>query len=142
MHENPENWEASFRQFRYQINLLKHENGRQYIEISQIKGEMATELKIIQFHPTLLAEIIDRLKDLQDKYLMTERKGKNLISEADAERITTHYLKGVSIRDLAVQTGKQVKDISMMLQNRGIAIVSNEVPKWLRPKAKRFRKRK
>jgi hypothetical protein len=30
----------------------------------------------------------------------------------------------------------------MLLQNRGIAIVSNEVPKWLRSRTKRFRKRK
>jgi len=142
MHENPENWEATFRHFRYQINLLKHENGRYYIEFRQSKGEMATELKILQFHPSLLAEIIERLNDLQNHYLMTDRKDKNLISEADAERITTHYLKGVSIRDLALQFEKEAKDIRMMLQNRGIAIVSNEVPKWLRSRTKRFRKRK
>jgi hypothetical protein len=53
MHENPENWEATFRHFRYQINLLKHENGRYYIEFRQSKGEMATELKILQFHPSI-----------------------------------------------------------------------------------------
>ena len=51
------------------------------------------------------------------------------ITEGDKQKIQDRYLIGVSLKDLALQFDQSEELIEMVLRNRGIQIVSNEIPK-------------
>ena len=57
------------------------------------------------------------------------------------EKITSAYLKGVSIKDLAMQTGFKEKTIIMVLKNNDIEIVPPEILKVVQQRKRSGRRK-
>ena len=116
------------------IDLARHSGGRSYIEILQIlrTKEEQDIRQTIRINPVILQDIIEALQ----KYLMEVPKDqlrkKQKLSEAAMEKIQHHYLIGVPMEDLAMQFDCPKNLIENVLRNRGIAIVSNKIPKFKR----------
>ena len=51
------------------------------------------------------------------------------ITEIDQQKIQSNYLKGVTIKDLAMQFDQETELIEMILRNKRIEIVENKLPK-------------
>ena len=113
------------------IDLVKHSSDKLYVEILQIihTKEGSGIRQKIRINPVALSGIITALQNYSTKIPKAQFVKKDKISEANQEKIQHHYLIGVSIRDLAMQFNCSKKIIEDVLRNRGISIVSNEIPK-------------
>lgn len=118
------------------IELVKHSSGKLYIEISQTISEEKEITQTIKINPSILDDVLYVLKDFKSKMPIAESETQ-LLSEANQQKIQDWYLKGVSIKDLSMQMNLKTDLIEMVLRNKGIPIVSNEMPKerkWHRRK--------
>jgi len=122
------------------IDLVKHNNGQLFVEIVQTINSENKIVQSIKINPSILPEIINVLLDYQTEFT-TKPKSKTLeLSYDDQQKIQDRYLKGVPIKDIAMQYGRSPKLIEMILRNRGIEIVSNKIPyfnKWKKRKGKK-----
>jgi len=111
------------------IDLVKHENGLLYIEIIQSIIDSNIEKSSIKINPIGLSDIIKVLQNYQGKIPnQTDLKNKQ-ITDLEQEKIQERYLKGITVRDLAMQFDQTIELIEMILRNKGIEIVGNELPK-------------
>ena len=62
------------------------------------------------------------------------------IIQSEQQKIQNNYLKGVTIKDLAIQYEQEPEQIEMILRNKGIEIIENKIPKSKNWKYKRKRK--
>jgi len=76
------------------------------------------------------------------KYVLVPSKKKNTYHRQMKKRIQDNYLKGVDIKDLALQFGQSPELIEMVLRNQGIEIVSNKQPRSYYRQSKYYPKRK
>ena len=51
------------------------------------------------------------------------------LTEDDQQKIQDRFLRGVSINDLVLQFDQSKELIEMVLRNKGIQIISNEMPR-------------
>ncbi len=126
------------------IDLVKHDNGKLYIEIVQTILGSNKNSESIKINPTVLSDIIKVLQSYQSKLPQTSELELKHITEIDQQKIQNNYLKGVTIKDLAMQFDQEPELIEMILRNKGIEIVDNTMPKpkyWRYNKKKKNRKR-
>ncbi len=121
------------------IDLVKHNNDAMYVAITQtIKKEgNKTEVQQIKINPTVLLDIIEVLTDYKDVFPTIKRAKKDYISPEKVSEMIKRYLKGkVELKDLAMQFDCKEEIIEQIFNNKGIKIVSNEIPteenKWKR----------
>ncbi len=139
-----ETTQLEFDKSDFLIDLVQHDNNQLYIEIVQTIIDSNEKAESIKINPTVLSDIIKILQNYQAKLPKNSDFENKHITEIDQEKIQERYLKGVSIKDLATQFDQSRDLIEMILRNRGIEIVSNELPKtkfWYKKNNQRKRKR-
>ncbi|MEO0311855.1 MAG: hypothetical protein RIQ89_1512 [Bacteroidota bacterium] len=125
------------------IDLVKHSNQKLFIQIMQTvqhENEPATQQEI-KINPSVLKDLVSVLDTYYNliaegqpipsikETSALKSKCKKFLSENDKIALQNRYLKGVSISDLTIQFDCKAELIEQILQNKGIAIVDNKVPK-------------
>lgn len=129
MKEILETTQLEFDKSAFLIDLVKHESGSVYIEIVQTIENNSKDGQTIKINPSVLSEIIKVLQNYQAKIPGKIDHRSKHITDEDKQKIQDRYLIGVSLQDLALQFDQSEELIEMVLRNRGIQIVSNEIPK-------------
>ena len=146
-----------FEKSAFIIDLVKHDNGKQYIRILQtIQDEESNCKRAIKINPSLLSELLevlnlyqelipggkvkDQIKAVSCQTTTSSKIRARTLTESEKIAIQNRYLKGVPIPDLTIQFDCTAELIEQVLFNRGIAIVDNKLPKSFG--YKKFRKRK
>jgi hypothetical protein len=124
------------------IDLVKHHSGNQYIRILQtIRDEESEHKRAIKINPSLLSDIVKVLNSYSDLIPVpkntqqqkqnetTTKVRSNSLTESEKTAIQNRYLKGVSISDLTLQFDCKAELIEQILNNNGIEIVDNKLPK-------------
>ncbi|CAZ97533.1 MULTISPECIES: hypothetical protein [Zobellia] len=140
-----ETTQLEFDKSNFLIDLVEHSNGRLYIEIVQTILNTNKKSKTLKINPSVLSDIIKVLQNYQAKLQKESNPELKYITESDQEKIQQNYLKGVSIKDLAMLFDQKPELIEMILRNKGIEIVENTMPKpkfWRNYKNRKKRKRK
>jgi hypothetical protein len=117
-------------QSSYLLDLVRNEKGMLYVEIMQTFHEPSEVVQTIKIHPSVLGNIINTLQHFDVKIPRQKIKDKIYLTEAEIEQIIQRYLKGLSLKELALQFDKSITLIEMVLRNKGISIVSQEMPKY------------
>lgn len=139
-----ETTQLEFDKSDFLIDLVKHDNGKLYIEIIQTILDSNKKSESIKINPTILSDIIKVLQSYQAKLPQKSEPKLKHIVEIDKQKIQSSYLKGVTIKDLAMQFDQEPELIGMILRNNGIEIVENEMPKpkfWRHNNKREKRKR-
>ncbi len=137
MKEIIETTQLEFDKSAFLIDLVRHEIGKLYIEIIQTISNENDGVQTIKVNPTILTDVLKVLQNYQAKIPATDKIQTKHLTDSDQQKIQDRYFKGVTIKDLAVQFDQTEELIEMVLRNKGIQIVSNELPKQ-----KYWRKRK
>ena len=140
-----ETTQLEFDKSDFLIDLVEHENGQLYIEIVQTILNTNKKAESIKINPSVLSDIIKVLQSYQTKLPKESKLEIKHITEIDQEKIQSSYLKGVTIKDLAIRFEQTSELIEMVLRNKGIEIVENTLPKpkfWRNKKNWKKRKRK
>jgi vesicle coat complex subunit len=140
-----ETTQLEFDKSDFLIDLVEHDNGQLYIEIVQTILNSDKKAESIKINPSVLSDIIKVLQNYQAKLPKESNLKIKHITELDQEKIQQNYLKGVSIKDLAMQFDQKPELIEMILRNKEIEIVENTLPKpkfWRNNKKWRKGKRK
>ena len=128
----------------YLIELIGHDSGVKYVKIEHILGQERSTININPKNLTDIIVVLNNYKTKIDRNLTlvknNDEKIPNEIKEK-ADLIQNRYLKGVSIKDLAMQFDCEENLILMILENREIEIVSNKMSKNLYWMKKRNRKK-
>ena len=130
----------------YIIDLIQYEDYMFTIELIQSKSTKSSlEQSRIVIDPAILSKFIKVLQNFNAKSLLNPGYYKKHLSALDEKQIQDSYLKGVSIKNLALQFDQSKELIEMVLRNRGIEIVDNRPPKpinyWKTRKYSRRRKK-
>lgn len=136
MKEILETTQLEFDKSAFLIDLVKHDRGKLYIEIVQTIKDGDSGVNTIKINPTILTDLLKVLQNYQAKIPANNTIEVKHLTDADQQKIQNRYFKGVSVKDLALQFDQTEELIEMILRNRGVSIVSNEIPK-----SKRWRKR-
>ncbi|OFY89887.1 MAG: hypothetical protein A3K10_09440 [Bacteroidetes bacterium RIFCSPLOWO2_12_FULL_31_6] len=114
------------------IDLIELNTGKIYIEIAQTIHTENKGVQIIKINPTILSNILDVLQEYQSDISDRNNARKLLLTEKEQNKIQDRYLKGLSINELALQFEETEENIEMILRNKGIEIISNEIPEYLK----------
>jgi 3-deoxy-D-arabino-heptulosonate 7-phosphate (DAHP) synthase len=136
MKEILETTQLEFDKSAFLIDLVKHDKGKLYIEIVQTINDGNSSVNTIKINPTILTDLLKVLQSYQAKIPANNPIEVKHLTDTDQQKIQDRYFKGVSVKDLALQFDQTEELIEMILRNRGVSIVSNEIPK-----SKRWRKR-
>ena len=139
-----ETTQLEFDKSGFLIDFVEHENGKLYIEIIQTILNSNKKPESIKINPSVLSDIIKVLQNYQTKFPKESKLEIKHITDTDQEKIQQNYLKGVSIKDIAMQFDQNPELIEMILRNKGIEIVKNEIPKpkfWRHNNKRKKRKR-
>ena len=131
-----------FEKSTYMIDHITNDNGAKYIEIIQQykQGSLSdTSIKINADNLPTILYALSKYSDGLPRLEIIESEIK--ISKKDRQKIISSYLIGVSIKDLAMQTGFEESTIEMLLKNKRIEIVTPEEAKSIQYQNK-FRNRK
>ena len=137
MNEILETTYIEFEKSSFLIDIVRHSNGKSFIEINQIIHQDNSGKNSIRLNPSILNEMIEVLQNYKNKIFAEQYENEDSIWEETKNKIQKRYLKGISIKELKMQFGYSEKVIKMFLENSGIEIVSTEIPK-----AKSRRRRK
>lgn len=134
-----------FEKSAFIIDLVKHNNGKQYIRILQtIQDEETNNKRAIKINPSLLSDLLNVLNYYQELIPGDKEKQQTkqttldnttaqirarTLTESDKAAIQNRYLKGVSISDLTIQFDCKAELIEQVLRNSNIAILDNNPPK-------------
>lgn len=105
------------------IDIIKHESGKNYLEIIQTfhDEKQNTSIKV---NPIILNQLIESLQEIQQEHFSTID-----ISETEKEKIISNYLKGASTEGLSLLINKSKKFIEEVLTQNGIVLAENNPPK-------------
>ncbi|MBG7611548.1 hypothetical protein IU405_04715 [Polaribacter sp. BAL334] len=121
--------QLEFDKSTFLIDLVRHENGSLYVEMLQNIFDSKEEKNLIKINPTVLTDIIKVLQNYHAKIHNNTEVNHKHITDTEQQKIQERYLKGVSIKDLAMQFDQSEALIEMVLRNNGIEIVENKLPK-------------
>lgn len=121
--------QLEFHKSDFLIDLVKHSDGLLYIEIVQTIMDSKHGNSSIKINPTVLSDIIKVLQDYQAKIPRKSGLKDKYITDSEQQEIQKRYLKGVPIKDMAMQFDQNTELIEMVLRNKGIEIVENKIPK-------------
>ena len=125
----------------YVIDLIQHEDYLFTIEIIQSQSTKSSlEQSRIVIDPAILSKFLKVLQNFNAKTLLNPGYYKKHLSALDEKQIQDSYLKGVSIKNLALQFDQSKELIEMVLRNRSIEIVDNKPPKYWRKPYRRKKK--
>lgn len=124
-----ETTQLEFDKSDFLIDLVKHDNGKLYVEIVQTILDSNKKSESIKINPSVLTDIIKVLQSYQTRLPQKSELDIKHITEIDQQKIQSNYLKGVTIKDLAMQFDQETELIEMILRNKGIEIVENTLPK-------------
>ncbi len=124
-----ETTQLEFDKSDFLIDLVKHDNGLLYIEIIQSIFDSDERSNSIKINPTVISDIIKVLQNYRAKIPNVPNENTVHITDIEQEKIQKRYLKGVTIKDLAMQFEQSPELIKMILRNKGFEIVRNEMPK-------------
>lgn len=138
-----ETTQLEFDKSDFLIDLIEHDNGQLYVEIVQTILYSNKKADSIKINSSVLSDIIKVLQNYYAKLPENSKLDIKHITELDQKKIQERYLKGVSIKDLAMQFDQTSELIEMILRNKGIEIVGNRFskPKFWR-KTNKWRERK
>jgi len=117
------------------VEVCETPAGKQYVQILQTitqKDQLVTESKVVLDEVLLTAllrlftEAIDTLKASRSRDEEETVKKPVKLKQVEIEKITSSYLKGVPIKDLARQLGCDRSIIEAMLAEQNIAILSDK----------------
>ena len=121
--------QLEFDKSNFLIDLVKHDSGHLYIQIVQIIRLVNNDKSTIKINPKIIPDLIKILQNYHARISGFQDVEKIKLSYIDEEKIQERYLKGVPIKDLAMQFDQSVELIEMVLRNRYIEIVDNNLPK-------------
>ncbi|MBL4745458.1 MAG: hypothetical protein JKY08_03740 [Flavobacteriaceae bacterium] len=124
-----ETTQLEFDKSDFLIDLVEHDNGQLYIEILQTIINTNKRAETIKINPSVLLDIINVLQKYQAKLPIESKLDIKYITEIDQKKIQQNYLKGVSIKNLAMLSDQKPELIEMILRNKGIEIIENILPK-------------
>ena len=124
-----ETTQLEFDKSDFLIDLVEHDNGQLYVEIVQTILNTNKKAETIKINPSVLSDLIKVLQNYQAKLSKESKLEIKHITEIDQNKIQDRYLKGVTINDLAMQFDQTSELIEMILRNKGLEIVENELPK-------------
>ena len=116
----------------YIVDLLTNEKSSYWVEIIQNQEALENCSRII-IDQNVLSETIKTLQDFYSKLELVFKNDKVHVGVTEKNRIIQYYLKGVSIKNLALQFGVPSLLIEQILRNNDIPIVNHSRPKF-RPK--------
>jgi hypothetical protein len=123
------------------LDLVKHDSSITYVEITQsIHSNSDDHPQKIKINPIILSDFIKILENYHSKIEVKSLGSRKHLNTSDKEKIITQYLKGVSIKDLALLQNQSKDVIEFVLRNNNIEIVPNKIPR--RSYWKKSRKRK
>ncbi|WP_410004848.1 hypothetical protein [Aequorivita nionensis] len=120
----------------YELRLIRVSRKSFYVDISHII-HASEENSAIKISPSALPDIIEVLKSFKQILDESTIEHPKYISEAVQQIIQDRYLKGVSIKDVALQMGKTEELIEKILRSRDIEIVPNKLPYTYNESAKK-----
>ena len=112
----------------YLVDLVKLDNDRFFIEIEQTIFDKNIKRKI-KIDSSILSDLIKVLQNYHAKLPKESKFEIKHLTDVDQEKIVQSYLKGVTIKNLAMQYGQDVALIEMILRNKDLEIVENTLPK-------------
>lgn len=130
MEENLKTIQLEYEKSSFLIDLVKHNSGNLYVAVEQIiyLNKNTSESQKIKINPSVLSDIIEVLSDFQKDIAVDKpSNSKNKISDENGKQIIKRYLKGLEIKDLALQFNCSVKVIEQFLRNNKIEIVENKI---------------
>lgn len=129
MKEILDNEELKFSKSSFLIDLVRHESGTFYIKIVQTINDDNKNSQVIKIKSSVLTEIIKVLQNYHAKLYVKYKGEIKHLTDSDKQKIQDRYLKGIAIKDLAMQFDQSEELIEHILVNNGIQIVSNKLPK-------------
>jgi|SRR5690554_6280296 len=109
------------------LKLIRVSRKSFYIDITQTIHALE-EIGSIKINASFLPDIIKVLQEYKQFLDESPIDHPEYICAAEQEIIQERYLKGVSIEDIALQTGKTEELIETILRARDIEIVPNKLP--------------
>lgn len=116
-----------FERSTFLIDLVQHQTGNLYIAIKQIVhlDNDIKESQTIKINPSIFEDFMETLINFQkDIPKHISQHAKNYLSNEKKSALKENYLKGVGIKDLALQFGCSAQIIEQILRNSGIEIVN------------------
>ena len=122
------------------VDLVKHDNGQLFITIEQTVhvGSDKDISQVIKINPAIVQDLIEVLSIYQTSLPKVSKQDKTYFTGEKQQEIVKRYLKGVALKDIALQFDMNESIITQILENNSIKIVSNEMTK---PKHYRRRRR-
>ena len=137
MNEIIESHPLIFEKSCFIVDLIKHRNGRKYVEIIQTINNEKTKKQSIKLNPSALGDVIEVLDQLNKK-IKSERKSSGKPFQVDqSKEIQKRYLTGVPIKELSMQFKVPQRLIEDVLVKSGIEIVSPKIPWYKKWRGKR-----
>jgi YesN/AraC family two-component response regulator len=138
------------------LDLIRFDDQKLYVQILQTihSSEKLSIQQRIKINPKVLIEIIAVLESFRNRIEHPEsietldrnssRRNLNykVISENEIQEIQKRYLKGISLKDLALQFDCSLFFIEYMLRKRGIEFIENDMPKTFVKRKFRYRRRR
>jgi hypothetical protein len=127
MKEIVETTHLEFDKSSFLIDLVRHDNGQLYIEITQKNHVAFKEKNSIKINPAVLTDIQKVLQTYQAKIPRKQIGEVKHLTDKQQQTIVTNYLKGVTIINLAMQYDQDPELIEQVIRNKGIDIVDNDL---------------
>lgn len=129
----------------YLIDLVKLDSGTKYVRIEYIQNKVK---RIIHIHPKILPDLVEVLSNykrkIENDLTIVERPTRKIPKEIldKSAVICSRYLKGVEIKDLAMQFDCEESLIVKILENKDIEIIVNQLSSDYNWRKKTSRRRK
>ena len=114
------------------IDMVRHQTGRRYIEITQNIHNQRNRGRVIQLNPLVVDQLVEVLQRYQ-KQLAEPRSKKSLnASKSRQQKVQDRYFKNVPMKEIGMQLGLSEQKVEAILRKRGIQIVPFKIPFWKR----------
>lgn len=113
------------------IDLVKHDNEKLYISIHQTIQQKDSSLvkQEIKINPSLLDDVLEVLAAYEREIPQKQLFRKGALTKENKKAIESMYLKGIPLKDIALQFKCSRKLIKQFLTNRGIVIMPDNLVK-------------
>ncbi len=110
------------------IDLVMHESEKLYISITQTipKMDMSPSKQEIKINPSILSDLLVVLSSYEKHLPTSNSRSYGHLTNASQSEIVKRYLKGVPLKDLAMQFDFKQELIEQVLRNKGIEIVPDK----------------
>ncbi len=117
-----------FDKSEFLIDMVRHTNGGIYVEIIQTILNSRDGQSSIKLNSNVLTDIIKVLQNYHANIPKDPNSSYNHLTDIEQQKIQDRYLKGISIKDIAMQINQTEKLVEMILLNKGISVVPQNLP--------------